>query len=259
MSARHRRAAPGAFDPSLAAGYLAALPLFAAYELGLVLLERVPAPIARASAERVVGGILVLFGAELQLARVMLLAACAALAWARVRRAEAPPELARRITRSIAEGCVAGFLLAPLLVVLQRVLDAPAIGLLREPARTLPWLLRLVGAAPWEELLFRVGLYGLVFLAVRHASGFLGLETRAARFASELAALLGSALLFAAFHLDAVQRPLGFPGQPFHAGLFTWHVSAGILLGGLFRWRGFGAAAWCHALFNLGLALGLRP
>jgi hypothetical protein len=255
MRPRRRRTAPVSVDPSLAAGYLAALPLFAAYEIGLFVLAR---SAARASAERVVGGILVLFGAELQLARIAVLIACAVLAWARVRRLGAPPELVRRIPRALGEGCAAGILLGPLLVLLQRVLDAPPMGALREPARTLPWLLRLIGAAPWEELLFRVGVYGLLFLAVRHASGFLGLETRAARFASELAALLGSALLFAAFHLDAVQRLLGFPGQPFHAGLFTWHVTAGILLGGLFRWRGFGAAAWAHALFNLGLALGIR-
>lgn len=256
MSARPRRESGRTAEPSLAAGYLAALPLFAAYEAGLLALARGG---ERAPAERVVGGALALFGSGLQLVRIAVLVACAALAWTRVRRSERRSELARSVPRSIAEGCAAGFLLAPLLHGLQRVLAAHPVGLMREPPRSLPWLLKLAGTAPWEELLFRVGAYGLLFLAVRHASAFLGLAEHAARVVAELVALLGSALFFAAFHLEAVQRLFGLPGQPFHPGLFTWHVSAGILLGGLFRWRGFGTVAWAHALFNVGLALGVRP
>jgi membrane protease YdiL (CAAX protease family) len=76
--------------------------------------------------------------------------------------------------------------------------------------------------------------------------------------AAELVALLLSALVFSAFHLHSVQAWLGLRGERFDAGLFLWRVSAGLVLGGLFRWRGFGVAAWCHAVFNLGLALGIK-
>jgi membrane protease YdiL (CAAX protease family) len=115
-----------------------------------------------------------------------------------------------------------------------------------------------MGAAPWEELVFRVGVYGALFLVARRTSAFLGLESLGERFVAELAALLGSAFLFAWFHLESAQRLIGSAGEPYQHGLFLWRVSAGILLGGLFRWRGFGVASWAHAVFNLGIALGIR-
>jgi hypothetical protein len=102
-----------------------------------------------------------------------------------------------------------------------------------------------------------VGCYGSLFLLVRQASTFLGLASPLARAAADLSALLGSALAFALFHLDAVQAHLGAVGEPYHRGLFLWRVSAGLVLGGLFRWRGLGVAAWAHAVFNLGVALGI--
>ena len=101
-----------------------------------------------------------------------------------------------------------------------------------------------------------MGIYGTLFLAARRTSVF-GLE-RLAFLPAELAALLGSALLFAAFHLAGAQRLLGGEGEPYQRGLFLWRVSAGILLGALFRWRGFGVAAWAHGVFNLGIALGIQ-
>ena len=83
--------------------------------------------------------------------------------------------------------------------------------------------------------------------------------TGGARYVAELAALLGAALLFGGFHLDGAQRLIGHTGEPFHGGAFLWRVSAGILLGALFRWRGLGVSAWAHAVYNLALALGLGP
>jgi hypothetical protein len=242
--------------PSLSAGYLAALPLFAAYELGLWALPDVA---ARASAERLVARALFLFGGRVQLARVALLAAAAALAYARMLRLRraAAAELAPPLGQSALEGVLAGVLLGPLLLLSQRWLGAELPGLAAQPQRSLAAALRLIGAAPWEELLFRVGAYGGLYLGVRRACAFLGLATPAARGAAELGALLGSAVLFAAFHLDGVQALLGTSGEPYGHALFLWRVSAGILLGALFRWRGFGAAAWAHAVFNLGIALGI--
>src|SRR5262249_26232996 len=180
-----------------------------------------------------------------------------ALAWIRLRRSalpREPGELARDGVRVMAWGIVAGLVLGPLLVLLQGLLGAERLSAGPEPARALATTLRLVGAAPWEELCFRVGVYGGLFLAARHILVFFGLELAPARAGAELCALLGSALAFALFHLDAVQRLLGHQGEAFQSGLFLWRVSAGLLLAGLFRWRGFGVAAWAHAVFNLGIA-----
>jgi hypothetical protein len=243
-------------DPSLSAGYLAVLPLLVAYELGLAAL---PGEAGRASAERVLTLALAPLGERLRWARIAILGGLALLALGRLARAgKRGPERWRLLGRLACVGGVAGVLLAPLLILLQGWLGAGPLASAREPARDLPSTLRLLGAAPWEELLFRVGLYGGLYLVVQRAGRFLGLESRLSRLGAEWAALLGSALLFACFHLEAVQALLGTTGEAFHRGLFLWRVSAGILLAGLFRWRGLGAAAWAHAVFNLGVALGIR-
>lgn len=253
MSAR--APAPGeSGTPSLSAGYLAALPLFVAYELGQ------DARVTRAPAERIVAHALDLFEGRLQWVRVALLLVLAGLALLYSYRARAAERhrLPARLGRLVAEGVLAGFLLGPLLVGLQGWLSSATPTAAPSSVRSLAACLRLMGAAPWEELLFRVGLYGGFFLLARRTSVFLGLESRGARFLAELAALLGSALVFAWFHLDSAQRLLGTSGELYQGGLFLWRVSAGVLLGGLFRWRGFGVAAWAHGVFNLGIALGIQ-
>ena len=251
MSARTDPREEGASD--LCVGYLAALPLFCAYELGQGASE------VRAPAERVVGHVLELFSGRMQWVRVALLLALAVLAALRVARTPdaAGRGLFRRIGRAVAEGWLAGFLLGPTLLLLHGWLASEPLEVAPAPERSLTACLRLVGAAPWEELLFRVGVYGALFLAARRTSAFLGLATPLASLLAELAALAGSALLFAWFHLDSAQRLLGNVGELYHPGLFVWRVSAGILLGTLFRWRGFGVVAWAHAVFNLGVALGV--
>jgi hypothetical protein len=161
------------------------------------------------------------------------------------------------VGRSIAEGIGAGVVLAPLLVVLLAWTRGIELAATREPARGLAALLALVGAAPWEELLFRVGAYGLLYLVALRAARFLGAPAGAGAVLAELVALLGSALAFALFHLDAVQTLLGLRGEPFLVGLFAWRLLAGLVLGALVRLRGLGVVAWAHALFNLGVALGI--
>jgi len=244
------RASPVGEQPRLAPGFLAALPLFVAYELGLAWAS--PGTV-RAPAEALLGRILLVFGENASWARLALLAALGALAHAAARREGI--DLRRAVPRQWGEGCVAGVLLGPLLVLLLAWLGGASIDSLRTAPRSLPGLLRLIGAAPWEELLFRVAAYGFLFLIAARSGTFLGLARSLASLGGDLFALLGSALAFAAFHLDSVQRALGSRGEPFHPGVFLWRLSAGILLGALFRWRGLGVSAWAHAVFNVGIAL----
>lgn len=259
---RHEAPRSGSGTPSLSAGYLAALPLFLAYELGQ------SAGAERAPAERVVAHALSLFEGRMQWLRVTLLLVLACFALLRATRERGPgapqgggaeqPALARKLIGLVAEGVLAGFLLGPLLFGLQSWLTGESFSAAPPAPRSLAACLRLMGAAPWEELLFRVGVYGCLFLALRRTSAFLGLASQGTRLLAELGALLGSALLFAWFHLDSALALLGSSGEPYQGGVFLWRVSAGILLGALFRWRGLGVAAWAHAVFNLGIALDLQ-
>ena len=58
---------------------------------------------------------------------------------------------------------------------------------------------------------------------------------------------------------EAVSGLVNRGGEVFSAPVFTWRLAAGILLGLLFRWRGIGAAAWAHGIFNLALSIGAGP
>jgi len=113
-----------------------------------------------------------------------------------------------------------------------------------QPRNALPVAAQLVvslGAGIYEELLFRVLLVsGLVGLA--RLIGWprpLGVAT----------AVLGSALIFSAFHY------VGPLGDTFRLVSFTFRAVAGLVLSALYITRGFGITAWTHALYDVGLSL----
>jgi hypothetical protein len=98
-----------------------------------------------------------------------------------------------------------------------------------------------LGAGLYEELLFRVLLVGgLVALF-----GALGLKPRN----RGIAAAVLAAFLFSAFHY------IGPYAYPLELQSFTFRFVAGLALNGLFLLRGFGIAAWTHALYDVFLVL----
>ena len=100
-----------------------------------------------------------------------------------------------------------------------------------------------LGAGIYEELVFRVLLVaGLAALATR----LFGWKPVAAGI---FAALLG-ALIFSAFHY------IGPYGDPPRLDTFTFRAIAGLLFSGLYLTRGFGIAAWTHALYDVFLTVG---
>ncbi len=241
-----------AMSRGLAFGFLAMTPLFAFYELG--------AGSRRAAAELVVTRPLAPLGEHAEAARVGLLVGLGFLALVYcVRRHLA---LGPRLLRVPLEGLAGALLLGPLTALLMQVFDAAPLAHADEAGGGIPPLERaafVAGAAAWEELLFRVGLYSLLWMLTRRALVWLGASERASRWSAEAVAPLGSALLFAAFHLDLVLSNLGPGGEEFDLAVFSWRTLAGVLLALLFRLRGPGVAAWTHACFNLSLVLGAGP
>jgi len=257
-----RRAEPPAEPPSLALGFLVAAPLFACYELARLALGP--------GGGRNVAEILVLRPFELAgLAttppRLVALALGLGLALAHVARRE--PEPLREARRMWAQGALAALAFGPLLVLFLATSDVHAADLAPRwsvptgprPSASLASVAGLLGSAAWEELVFRVGVYGLVYLVLARAALFFEAPAGLARAAAELVAMLGSSLAFASVHLAVVTRALGSGGEPFDPVVFLWRTLAGCLLAALFRWRGLGVAAWAHGLFNLAVALGAGP
>ncbi|HUR27754.1 MAG TPA: CPBP family glutamic-type intramembrane protease [Planctomycetota bacterium] len=252
-----RKPADGQGHP-LSPAYLAMLPLFLCYELGV----RAQGTGRRNAAE-------VLLGLWLEPVRPWadgirwgLLAAFAivALHLCRQRGIRVRDALARVWL----EGLVAALTLGPLLVgmmaLLSRWSERPAVAW--DSARAAPSLASaafLFGGAVYEELVFRVGLYGLLYWTFVRVARALGAVSDRGRWFAEAAALAGSALFFAAFHFRRSTQWLWNGGMEFSGTLFLWLACAGLLLGLLYRWRGPGVAAWAHGLFNLGLLLGIDP
>lgn len=108
--------------------------------------------------------------------------------------------------------------------------DAPPASLLFNIALSL-------GAGLYEELFFRVILVGLMYVVLRHLTGF--------KVKSYLLATVIGAALFSGVH------HLGEFGDPFAWSVFFYRFMFGLVLQGLLLARGFGIAAWTHALYDL--------
>lgn len=121
---------------------------------------------------------------------------------------------------------------APLAVVTQETLGALPLG---------TQLVVSLGAGIYEELLFRVLLVGGLLWVFK--------RMKWRTWVAVTAAVVLSALIFSGFHY------IGPYGDPLTAPTFTFRAIAGLLLSGLYVARGFGVAAWTHALYDVGLAL----
>ena len=101
----------------------------------------------------------------------------------------------------------------------------------------LPYLMS-VGAGLWEEIVFRLGLLGGLYVVLCR---FMRTHERAALGIS----VLISALLFALYH------HVGTAGEPFEAGRFAFRTLAGTILGVLFAWRGLAVVVYMHVFYDL--------
>ena len=243
-------------QPALAPGFLACLVLFAFYELGLLFQE--PGG-GRNLAELTLSRTLFFLGPLERYARWTLLAVAGGLAYASFRRRGG--ELRASLVRTLGEGFFAGVLLGPFLMVLLGIFDAWPGALEVDPMPQAPRLattMRLFGAAAWEELVFRLGCHSILFLVITRTGQFFGLARPIALWVGDLCGLVGSSVVFAMAHQPDFQRWIGL-AEATPSPAFLWRLVAGLLLAGLYRWRGLGVAAWAHGLFNLGLTLGAGP
>ena len=249
---------PMAPTSSLSLAYIATLPLFLAYELARGFVGRD----LRNTSELFMGRSLSFLGQYEDWARFSVLGVLAIAAIVQIRRHRW--RLGHSVLRTWVEGLVGAVLLGPMILLGTSLLgdSVHEIALSSGPPTDLPDLARtalIFGASAWEELLFRVGFYSVFYLIVRRSVRWIGASDGLSRICGEFVAWAGSALFFAAIHLESVVSFLGTGGEPFDSGLFAWRTLAGLYLAALYRWRGAGAAAWAHALFNVSLLLGAGP
>ena len=109
-----------------------------------------------------------------------------------------------------------------------------------DPINTLSLTQKLalsLGAGLYEELFFRVILVTLFILLFTKLLG--------KKWAGVTAAVVLSALLFSAVHY------VGSMGDAFTMGSFLYRFLFGLILNGIYVYRGFGVAAWTHAIYDI--------
>jgi hypothetical protein len=225
---------------------LFALPLLLLYEgLSFAMTQSAYAGV-RNGADVLLKTLFVAFGGRHGLAvfSLLLVGIGGVLVWRDARRH--PGRLDRRYFGfMLAESVVYAALLGGVVSTLTSLLLSPVLSAVQGavPARLGlgSQLVLSLGAGLYEELLFRVLLVsGLLWLGLR-----LGWK----RPAAVAAAVVLAALIFSAFHY------IGPMGDTFTLASFTFRAIAGLLLSGLYVARGFGIAAWSHALYDVGLTL----
>ena len=220
-------------------GFLSALPLFMLYETMIVLVNLDAARTVRVGAGMWIKDLLTMTGASGGLVLALLVAGGGGAAYL-LDRHRSIPLRSRYFVGLVAESAVYAVVVATLV---SSVVGALLAAVPRPEEALWTQLALSIGAGLYEELVFRVLLVGglaLLFRTVMDSSSQ----------AYILAALLG-AMLFSGAHYAG---PLG---EPFALPSFTFRFLFGLALNVLFLGRGFGVAAWTHALYDVMVVTGL--
>ncbi|MFQ6606627.1 MAG: CPBP family intramembrane glutamic endopeptidase [Fidelibacterota bacterium] len=130
------------------------------------------------------------------------------------------------------ESIVLGFGLYLFIGYLQSFLMSPV------PKNLIQQVILSIGAGLYEEFVFRVVLISLLVWVLQ-------LLLKWKKIARKVGALVGAAILFSLFHF------VGNYGDLPAWDLFFLRLAAGILLGLIYIWRGFGVTAYSHTVYNL--------
>lgn len=234
---RGRRAAPGYLGHGdLSSSLLYVVPLFLAYELGVIFSPTVNgvdfvtrAMLAAVGNDRV----------HYLLAHLGLAAAFSVvLVYLRRRRAVPAPTLAALVIESAIYALTLGSFIV---LVMEKLLGFSGLlavpGVIELPAAGQA-IITSLGAGVHEELVFRLGLMGG---GAALLGGVLGLS----RPLAVVLAMVGSSLLFSAVH------HLGPLGDPFDLQVFTYRALAGAIFGTIFYFRSLAHAVYTHALYDI--------
>lgn len=213
-------------------GFLSVLPLFVLYEAMIIAVNEGRIAQIRVGAEVWLKGLLALVGGTGFVVLGLVLIAVGGAVFFYERKKKIPLR-ARYFAWMVGESAVYAVIVALVVSTLVGTL------FMMTPAVDDLWtqLALSIGAGVYEELVFRVLLVGGLYLLLRRivtrpAVGYL------------VAAVLGAAI-FSFVHY------LGPFGDVFTLASFAFRFFFGLALNGLFLWRGFGVAAWTHALYDV--------
>ncbi len=220
--------------------FLAALPLFIIYEVLILLTAPTTEVMVRISVDVWFKQLLQMFGLDALNISLLLVLIAGVFILIRKRR-----ELNELRLSYFGIMLVESLLLAILVALISSTLTQLILPGMAEQSTGLVVQLSYVqefalslGAGLYEELFFRVL---LVSFFIWIFSKWFGAKS----WASYTSAILLSAVLFSAVHYT------GNMGDPFTMSSFLFRFLFGVILNGIYVWRGFGVAAWTHALYDV--------
>ena len=216
---------------------VAVLPLFVAYQIGILLTGGV-----RNGVDFVSTALFAVFGDNMSgylgFNAAVLVAFLVAVAVLR-KNGELHPRL---FPMMLLESTIYALLVG---VVINVIMNATGLSALSVPiaaAEAKPGLIyklvMSVGAGLYEELVFRLILLGGLFAILNR---MLGVQ----RILAAVVAVVVSSLIFSGIH------HVGSMGEAFTMGAFTFRFFAGVVFAIIFQTRGFAIAAWTHALYDI--------
>lgn len=220
---------------------LFALPLLLLYEAGAIYTARSAGSNLRNGADVLLRTLFAIGGIEgaLGVAFLMTLVAAALIILER-RRSTIPLRFlpfigmaAESLAYAMLLGVVVGTATQQILQGFSAVLSVTQLASLSMPEAVVLSL----GAGLYEELVFRVLLVGGLYAAFR-GSGMTALQ-------GGLVSIVVASVAFSTFHY------IGPYGESWEVGSFIFRFIAGLAFSVLFLTRGFGIAAWTHALYDL--------
>ena len=233
------------FDASRTAtyGFLAALPLLLLYEMSILFVNQGSLGGVRVGADVWMKSVLLAVGAPGMLAVGIVVIGIGVAIFLRDRKKQIPLKPAffgGLVLESMVYAVVVAFAVS--------VVVSSLLAMIQDGAtvRDLPLMTQLslsLGAGLYEELVFRV-------LLVGGLAAVLNVLTSRRALAYAVAAVLG-AILFSAVHY------VGAFGDPWQLGSFLFRFLFGLAMNALFLLRGFGVAAWTHALYDVFVVTGI--
>lgn len=221
---------------SLLYSYLISLPLLLLYEVLIFVAQPDSGQVVRISVDIWIKTLFSYFGQDVLSITLILVALLGIYILYREREKLASLKFSYFFSMLI-EASVYAFLLAMLITMtvsnlLQMIQVSPieSLSVLQQMALSL-------GAGLYEELFFRVILVSALLWLFKH-------------FFTKKAAAYASAIILAAVIFSLVHY-IGSMGDPFTFGSFLFRFLFGLALNAIYVWRGFGMAAWTHAIYDL--------
>lgn len=221
---------------SLLYSYLISLPLLLLYEILIFISQPDSEQVVRISVDIWIKTLFAYFSHDVLSMTLILVALIGMYILYRERNKLASLKFSYFMTMLV-EASVYAFLLSILITItvsnlLQMAQISPieSLTLLQQMALSL-------GAGLYEELFFRVFLVSALLWMFKH---FFSKKS-----AAYLLAILLAALIFSLVHY------VGSMGDSFTFGSFLFRFLFGLALNAIYVWRGFGLAAWTHALYDL--------